>query len=370
MRVVVTGATGNVGTSVVRALHEDKSVKDVIGLARRLPEEPEFLGVEWSQVDVVTDDLLPHFRHADAVIHLAWQSQPERRQGLLHDVNVLGSARVFEAAARAEVGALLYGSSFGAYSPGPIGQMVDEDWPTDGVVTSSYSRQKAYVERLLDRFELLHPLVRVVRLRPGFTFRSEAASAVQRLYLGRLLPLLTTPFARLSAIPDVLGLASQVVHSDDVAEAYRLALLGSVSGTFNIAGDPPIDASVLAREFDLHAIPVTPGLCRRLAALAWHLRIQPTDPGWFDLAYQSPLLKTDRARKELGWAPTRSSLAVIRELGEAMTTGRGLPTVPLRLGSGLGHDAHVDATTLSRIDESSNPPPAAEFVGTANGGTG
>jgi len=348
VRVVVTGATGNVGTSVVRALRDDKSIKDVVGLARRLPEDPDFLGIEWRQVNVISDDLLSHFRHADAVIHLAWQFRPEGQGGDGHDVNVVGSTRVFEAAARAEVGALLHASSFSAYSPGSIGQIVAEDWPTDGIATSSYSRQKAYVERVLDRFELVHPLVRVVRLRPALTFQSNEASAVHRLFVGRLLPLLATPLARLSLIPDVLGLACQVVHADDVAEAYRLALLGSVAGTYNIASDPPIDASVLAREFDLHAVPIPPALSRRIAALAWHLHIQPTEPGWFDVAYQSPLLETDHARNELGWTPTRSSLAVIRELAEAMATGQGLPTVPLRPGPGLRRASHAHAATRRR----------------------
>jgi uncharacterized protein YbjT (DUF2867 family) len=34
MRVVVTGATGNVGTSVVGALSGDPSVEEIVGLAR------------------------------------------------------------------------------------------------------------------------------------------------------------------------------------------------------------------------------------------------------------------------------------------------------------------------------------------------
>ena len=37
MRVVVVGATGNVGTSLVTALLTEPSVEEVVGIARRLP---------------------------------------------------------------------------------------------------------------------------------------------------------------------------------------------------------------------------------------------------------------------------------------------------------------------------------------------
>ena len=37
MRVVVTGATGNVGTSVLRALGEADQVESILGVERRLP---------------------------------------------------------------------------------------------------------------------------------------------------------------------------------------------------------------------------------------------------------------------------------------------------------------------------------------------
>ena len=110
MRIVVTGATGNVGTSVVQALADDPAVEEIVGLARRLPrwQPPR---TRWVQADVVTSPLEPHFAGADAVIHLAWLIQPSRDQAAVRAVNVDGSRRVFEAAARAGAGALVHASS-------------------------------------------------------------------------------------------------------------------------------------------------------------------------------------------------------------------------------------------------------------------
>src|SRR3954454_7870091 len=183
MRVVVVGATGNVGTSVLAAFADEPAVDTVLGLARRLPER-EFAKTDFARADITSDDLVRHFRGADAVVHLAWAIQPSRDLGTLRRINVEGSRRVFEATAEAGVPALVYASSVGAYSRGPKDRLVDESWPTDGIPTSFYSRHKAETERLLDRFEAEHPDVRTVRLRPGLIFKREAAEGIRRLFAG------------------------------------------------------------------------------------------------------------------------------------------------------------------------------------------
>src|SRR5437763_14010089 len=166
MRVVVTGATGNVGTSVVRTLALHGDVEQIVGLARRTDAAP-IPKTEWVRADVVTGDLASAFRGADVVIHLAWAIQPSRDEVTLRAVNVDGSARVFAAVAEARVPALVYASSVGAYSPGPKDRAVDESWPTEGVEGPYYSRQKAATEREPDDFESAHPSTRAVRLPPG-----------------------------------------------------------------------------------------------------------------------------------------------------------------------------------------------------------
>ncbi len=156
MRVVVTGATGNVGTSVLQALARDPAVEEIVGLARRRPQL-SLPRTTWVTADVARDDLAPHFAGADAVVHLAWLIQPSRDRATTRAVNVEGSRRVFAATAAAGVPSLVYASSVGAYSPGPKDRRVDESWPTGGVPNSFYSRDKADVERILDGFEAAYP---------------------------------------------------------------------------------------------------------------------------------------------------------------------------------------------------------------------
>jgi nucleoside-diphosphate-sugar epimerase len=328
MRVVVTGATGNIGTSVVRALSADGRVDSVLGIARRLPSL-SLPKVTWGAVDVSRDDLVPHFAGADAVVPLAWRIQPSHVEGELWRVNVEGSSRVFAAAAAAGVPALVHGSSVGTYSPGPKDRRVDERWPRAGVRSSFYSRHKAEVERRLDGVEGRHRELRVVRMRPGLVFKRESASGIRRLFAGPLLP---TPLLRpslLRVIPDVPRLRVQAVHADDVARAYVEAVARDVRGAFNIAADPVLDAHVLADALEARTVPVPVWLARPVTAATWRLHLQPTPPGWLDLGRCVPLMSSERARTELGWEPGVSALDALQELLAGLRDGAGGSTPPL-----------------------------------------
>jgi len=329
MRVVVVGATGNLGTSVLRSLADEPRVESVLGLARRLPNlaVPK---VEWASADVVTDDLVPHLRGADAVVLLAWIIQPSRDLTKQWMVNVEGSLRVARAVKEAGVPALLYASSIGAYSPGPKDRRVDESWPTGGVLSSYYGRHKAEVERRLDRFEQEAPDVRVVRMRPGLVFKKEAAEGIRRLFAGPFFPSLLAHPSLINLIPDIENLRSQVIHSYDVGEAFRLAIINeNARGAFNIAAEPVLDAKEIGRILNARPVPVPAQLARAGAGLSWALRLQPVPPGWLDLSRNVPVMDTTRARTELGWTPRRSADEALLDLLEGLRTGAGLDTPPL-----------------------------------------
>ena len=109
MRVVIVGASGNIGTSLLEALQAEPEVESVLGLARRVPELA-LPKTEWARADVTTDDLTAFLRGADAVVHLAWTIQPSRHEEVMRRNNVEGSSRVFRAVADAGEGTLVYGS--------------------------------------------------------------------------------------------------------------------------------------------------------------------------------------------------------------------------------------------------------------------
>jgi nucleoside-diphosphate-sugar epimerase len=326
-RVVITGATGNVGTSLLEALGRDPEIEEIVGVARRRPQlaPPKTRWVAGS----VSGDLREVFSGADAVVHLAWAIQPSRDEGTLHEVNVEGSRRVFEAVAAAKVPALVHASSVGAYSSGPKDRRVDESWPTGGIQSSFYSRHKATVERALDSFEAQNRGIRIVRLRPALIFKGEAASEVRRLFAGPFLPSFLLRPGLIPVLPRIAGLRFQAVHSKDVGEAYRQAVVRDVSGAFNIAAEPVLDPERLAGELSVRTVPLPASVARALTDVSWRLRLQPTPPGWLDMALGVPLMDAGRARRELGWEPRASAVDALLELMEGMRRGEGAATPPL-----------------------------------------
>jgi nucleoside-diphosphate-sugar epimerase len=329
--VVVTGATGNVGTSVVRLLSQDPGVASVRGLARRVPDwsPPK---TDWAAVDLADEqaDLAGIFEGAAAVVHLAWAFQPTHDPAVTWRTNVLGSIRVFEAVAAAHVPVLVHASSVGAYSPGPKDRAVDESWPTHGWPDAAYCREKAYLERALDTFERDHPQTRVVRMRPAFLFKRESASEQRRIFGGKFLPGPLVHPERLPFLPDVPGLRVQALHTDDAAEAYRLALRTEVGGAFNLAAEPAVDAKLLGEMFDAHPVRLPRTAARSAIATAWGLRLLPASPHLFDAVLRLPLMDCTRARVELGWHPEHSAPEVLEEFLEGLRGGEGEATEPMR----------------------------------------
>ncbi|RSS54521.1 NAD-dependent epimerase/dehydratase family protein [Streptomyces sp. WAC07061] len=338
MRVVVTGATGNAGTSVVRALASDPAVTYVLGVARRLPGL-EIRGVHWAEADVDPGgaDLAALFAGADAVVHLAWKFQPTHDPVETWRTNVLGSVRVFESCARAGVPALVYASSVGAYSPGPAdGRPVDESWPTHGWPGAAYTREKAYLERYLDGYQLSHPGMRVVRMRPAFLFKATSASEQRRIFAGPLLPWRLIRPGFVPALPAVTGLRFQALHTDDAAQAYRAAVVRPVRGPFNLVADPVLDTAAVAGLLRARTVPLPAAAARAALAAAWRMHLAPAAPGLLDAVLRLPLLDAGRARDELGWVPARTSTEAVGAFLQGLRDGAGLDTPPLRGAASSG----------------------------------
>jgi UDP-glucose 4-epimerase len=334
VRVVVVGATGNIGTAVVRRLLEGGH--EVHGLARRPPGGTHEDGAgtaRYTALDLTRADrgarLREAFRDADAVVHLAWGFQPTRNTAYLQRLDVGGTLAVLEAARATSVSHLVHISSLGAYSPGRATEPVEEDWPTGGIPWLPYSRHKAAAERLLDAHEAVpghRP--QVARVRPSLAARRDVGGALDRYTLPSLLParLLTA----LPILPMDRRFRVQLTHSDDIAEGIVAVLERGATGAFNLAAEPVLTRDDVARALHARPVHLPWPVLRAAATVAWWLRLQPVDPGWLDMAWLVPVMSSRRAREELGWAPRHDARAVLTESVAGMVGASGTDTPALR----------------------------------------
>lgn len=340
MRIVITGASGNIGTALLRRLAGGEH--EVLGLARRVPGSvAPYSGASWHSIDLAESDAVTKLRTAfegvDTVVHLAWGFQPSHDRDYLRRLGVGGTAAVLRAAQAAGVRHLVHMSSVGAYSGAP-GRRVDESAARDGIPSLAYSQHKAEAERLLDTYERTagadgEQAMLVSRLRPGFVVQPDAASALLRYGLPGFVP------ARIVTLLPILPLDRKLsiplVHSDDLADGIVRVIERRASGAFNFAGEPPVTRDDIAAALGARPVQLPAKVLSRLAGVGWHARVQALDPGWIDLAFSVPLLNTDRARTELEWRPTVDARHALSMTVQAMAERRGAPSPVLRVRSGL-----------------------------------
>ena len=333
MRIVIIGASGNVGTALLRELADRRPDDRIIGVARRTPANvPPYDGAEWASIDVSADgastELARVLEPGDTVVNLAWGFQPTRDVEQLERVGVGGLRAVLAVAERVDLAQIVHMSSVGAYRGASRGRRVDETWPTDGVPSSAYSRHKAAAERLLDAFETGPDRPVVTRFRPGLIFQHEAGSELLRYtvpgyvpaWLIRVVPVL--PMDRRLIVP--------VVHADDVADAFVTAIERRAPGAFNLAAEPPITRDDIAEALHAHPVHVPSTLVRAAVAAGWHARLMRLSPGWIDLAFSAPLLDTGRARSVLDWRPRIEARAALAETIAGMAEGAATSSPVLR----------------------------------------
>jgi nucleoside-diphosphate-sugar epimerase len=325
VRVGITGITGQFGKSLARRLEGEPAVTEVIGVARR-PFDPAaegFRKLEYRPGDVRDGALRETFAGCDAVVHLAFVIGGKRAdQAQRREINIDGSRNVFASAVEAGAKKIVYASSIAAYgarSDNP--EFLTEDHPTRGTPGVAYSEEKAEIEAVLDLFEKEHPHIVVSRFRVSTVAGPGMPDMIYEFLpaIARRLPLFAPWFPRLFPNPIQGGrFLQQVVHEDDVAEAFRLAIVNDAPGAFNIAGDGVLGARDVAEILRARAVPVPLTGAKQLLELAYRVRASSVPGEWVDLLRYPILVDTTRAKQVLGWQPRYTSDAALRATADIL----------------------------------------------------
>ena len=324
LTVAVTGPTGDLGIALVDALERSRRVKKIVGMARREfdPSDQGWKKTEYRQGDVQDRaSVRDAVKGADVVVHLAFAILSA--SDATRAINVDGSRNVFEAAVDAGAERICYASSVAAYGfhdDNP--DWLTEDVEPRGTREHFYSQQKAEVERVL-----AHTLLKTARthawvFRPCIVAGPRAQTLLEEIPYFRMSEALPDPVARLlgsmpilrPVIPDP-GTPFQLVHEDDVASAFVAGVLGRGSpGPYNLAGNGTLQMSDLADALGWYSVPLPQTAVETTAELIARIPNLPAIVAWIHSVRKPVLMKTDRAKKELGWKPEHTSRATLKAI--------------------------------------------------------
>lgn len=286
--VGITGGSGFVGSHVVDALLAAGHAVRVLDPRPPLQLDADSPDLDWADVDMLDQDCVTDaLKGVGPVFHLAAMADvndivadPAESVAL----NMLGTARVLEAARRADAGRVILSSTVWVYSA-TSADVVDEETPFDLETDRHlYVTEKIAAEMLCRDYATLFGRPYTV-LRYGIPFGPRMRSdLVVAAFLERAL--------RGEALR-IDGDGSQerrFVYVEDLAAAHPLVLdTVAENRTYNLESEEATSIRQLAEAVrDLVGdVEVTFG---------------PSRPG----DYRARVVRSERARKELGWAPRHS----------------------------------------------------------------
>jgi nucleoside-diphosphate-sugar epimerase len=91
-------------------------------------------------------------------------------------------------------------------------------------------------------------------------------------------------------------------------------------GPYNLAGGGTLTMTNVANALDWYSVPVPGMLVEAAAEVASRVPMAPASVAWLHSVKTPVLMKTDRARKQLGWRPKYTATATLKAMIEA---GRG-----------------------------------------------
>ncbi|GCE30939.1 NAD-dependent dehydratase [Dictyobacter alpinus] len=306
MRYFVTGATGFVGSHVVRQLIEGGH--EVVAIVRNPAKAQELtkLGVTIAQGDVTNKESMREpMRNVDGVFHIAgWYKVGIKDKSDGEKINIQGICNVLELMKELGIKKGVYTSTL-AVNSDTHGKEVDESYHFTGKHLSEYDRTK-----WVAHYEVADPMIDeglpLVIVLPGVIYGPEDTSSVRTTfiqYLQRKLPMLPgeTTFSW--------------AHVEDIARGHILAMeKGNVGESYIIAGPTHSLVEAMNMAQTITGIPaprriIAPGVMKALSAImsiAEKVIPVPDD-------YSSEYLRVNggttyigtnaKARRELGYEP-------------------------------------------------------------------
>lgn len=298
-RILITGASGMVGRSLLDDLHGHHVVAADLVPPGRLPE-----GAEFHRMDVTGPDparVIATLR-PEVIVHLASVVTPPKGTGrdFAYKVDVTGTANVLRAALDNGVRRLVVtssGAAYGYHADNPV--PLRETDALRGNPEFAYADHKRQVEEMLAQARRDTPALEQVVLRVGTVLGEGTDNQITALF-------------RKPRLVAVHGSQSPFVFiwTHDLARILHRAATDGPPGIFNVAGDGAMGVSDIAGALGKPVLRLPAWALKAALGIAKPLRLTQYGPEQVRFMQYRPVLANDRLKSEFGYVPQMTSAEV------------------------------------------------------------
>ncbi|MBL8930304.1 MAG: NAD-dependent epimerase/dehydratase family protein [Kineosporiaceae bacterium] len=293
----MTGVSRYLGGRFAHLLTRDPGVDRVIGVDVVPPTE-DIGDADFVRADIRNPVIAKVIAQAgvDTVVHMNVIATPTGAGGRvsMKEINVIGTMQLLAACQKSPgVSRLVVKSTGGVYgSSAKDPAMFTEDTGAKVLPRSGWAKDCVEVEGYVRGFSRRRPDVEVVTLRLAN-------------FIGPRVRTPLTDYFSLPLIPTVLGYDArlQFVHEDDGLEALRLATVGTVTGTINVAGDGVITLSQAVRLAGRGFVAVPQQLSGVIGQIVRRAGLADFSPEQVRFLSYGRVMDTTRMRDDLGFPP-------------------------------------------------------------------
>jgi UDP-glucose 4-epimerase len=312
--IAVTGASEHLGKLFVEHLQAHPAISKILVIDVREPACASGRKTVFCPIDLTMPeaghDLASLFKShgVDVLVHLAFLSHPLHDTTYAHELQVIGTMHLLNAAAAAKTPKLvMLGStmSYGARSDNP--NFLRETDTLKGVRACPLVSDLVEVEKQFSVFTQKHPKVVATVLRMGCILDLKVDGFIPRMLSQ-------------STVPTLMGYdpLMQFLHTSDALEAIKIAVDKDFPGAYNIVADGVLPLSTILRLGGRLSIPIPHCVWEKVGGFLWAFQASSTPTSLLDYIRYLWVADGDKARKKMGFSPrfsTRQTLLEFIRLG-------------------------------------------------------